>query len=295
MSFLAKLAVLLILTIDLAFAVPYQPGQIYAAGTRVNFPINGVSLVIPKNYSGGYHRADRQEFLISDNTNILALTMQTGINQASFLKTYKKPFKAGGISFKRVGQPLVAAKDLTLKYRDATNRYVLLIRVLHGANGNSLIIRALGSAAQEKTYAALINTLKKTVAFSAPRPGDLLKRWNSLLKGKRLWYYQSGGSGNSFWSREEGYDFCPGGAYGYFYESYANGSGGVAKKRDSDSGRWSLQVKGNEGSVATLTTKSDKTGAKTKAVLSFAGTGFDPSLIYVNDTEFTVSAAALCR
>ena len=245
-----------------AAAVPIQPGVTYGAGTELESPEYGASLVIPPGFQGVLPHGE--ELLVLTTTAAVG-TILVGVDEMTVEEARQTMSQAvplgDGVVLRPEQAPTVSGSSVTGHFAvlGTVNPLVATAKAIVGPSGIGIVFLAVSPADSAPALGKALGEIVGTLDLKAPAPppaaasssasgtsgggGD--DSWATYLKGMHLVRFFSGSSYNEEthlylcsdqtfrWSRG-------GGGYGW------NASGAF---QASDRGRWKATGTGNSGTL----------------------------------------------
>lgn len=251
---------LLLLAATVAQAADLTPGREYGPGSRIESPADGVSFSLPGNWMGGLP-VGSPIFYVGSRTEagaglILMRNRATWEEAQSLLQQPQD--LGGGVVLMPQGPGQRTQRGYEVRYSDGMHVGHAVARI--GEAGNGIVVFFGGPAANASQLETLTYQTIDSVTFSTPRSTPLQEQWRGLLAGNMLRrvssYYSSGLDGSYVSdSSSQTLHLCSDGSYTYLASSssaidggggYGYGASGYGSGGASDSGRWFIELMGDQ-------------------------------------------------
>ncbi len=180
------LSILVICQMLLAQGEMVQICAQYDPGTRVYFPSQGISFIIPREWKGGLAAANETFVMTSDTKAGIGLAIfKSSYNQPDLEKYLNSVQNLGdNIVLQPVGKVEYKASELSQKYSSSIYRGYAIAKI--GPFDRSIICFFAGPSTQEKDIQSISEKISQTVTFNKPDPGLIVKDWQNRLTGMML-------------------------------------------------------------------------------------------------------------
>lgn len=252
LSLLAALAL-----VTPAFGVELAPNKFYQAGTVVTASALGATMTVPRGWTA--QSAPGQAGLVlslGQNRDVMILvTFQPSTPTAEITEAFSQPFVIGELELAVTRAPQTRGNQVTASF--ASPGWLGEARAIIGQHGHAMMA-VLIRASHERVDAQVLDSIIRSVRFTAPQQGNLLRQWQTTVKGMMLRKASSSANHTS----ERSAHFCSDGQYAFFSAFNASVSvpGGSefpgmdlsSPSREEAFGRWRVVPTGAATAVVLL-------------------------------------------